>query len=141
MAVKPLAQLARPRVDDRSGSTQGARQHEAAAAGHAVQPSADNHRVQLHRQAAGADCHAQRTPKGDSALHLAAAEDHGDVVALLLMRGAKVDVKDRWGCTPCDDCIPGSAAEKVLLKAGCCRTDMTHEGVHPIRFDGCHRVL
>ena len=78
----------------------------------------------------------QRTP-----LHLAAAEDHGDVVALLLMRGAKVDVKDRWGCTPCDDCIPGSAAEKVLLKAGCCRTDMTHEGVHPIRFDGCHRVL
>ena len=44
----------------------------------------------------------QRTP-----LHLAAAEDHGDVVALLLMRGAKVDVKDRWGCTPCDDCIPG----------------------------------
>ena len=43
------------------------------------------------------------------------------------MRGAKVDVKDRWGCTPCDDCIPGSAAETVLLKAGCCRTDATHD--------------
>ncbi|GAB4221794.1 MAG: glutaminase A [Francisella sp.] len=38
-----------------------------------------------------------------TALHLAAAEGHEEIVEYLLYKGANPNVKDRWGATPLDD--------------------------------------
>ncbi|KAL7185230.1 hypothetical protein ACSBR2_027208 [Camellia fascicularis] len=42
---------------------------------------------------------------GRTALHVASCQGLPDVVQLLLRRGAKVDVEDRWGSTPLADAI------------------------------------
>jgi glutaminase len=55
-----------------------------------------------------------------SALHLAAAEGHGDVVAFLLSNGAEVNARDRWGTMPLSDAMRGGhvAVQQILRAAG-----------------------
>mmetsp|Transcript_12130 Transcript_12130/g.36978 ORF Transcript_12130/g.36978 Transcript_12130/m.36978 type:complete len:860 (+) Transcript_12130:144-2723(+) len=54
----------------------------------------------------------KRTP-----LHLAASEGHADVAELLLVNGARMDVRDRFGRTPIDDAIKnGSKAVLQVMK-------------------------
>ncbi|WP_432773313.1 glutaminase A [Francisella salimarina] len=57
--------------------------------------------------------------KGDydkrTALHLAAAEGHEDVVKYLIRKGANPTIKDRWGKTPLDDARANSYSHIVRL--------------------------
>ena len=55
---------------------------------------------------------------GRRPLHLAAGEEHLEVVTLLLSRGADPGVRDRWGHAPLDGCSHDGACEKALIKAG-----------------------
>jgi serine/threonine protein kinase len=51
-------------------------------------------------------------------LHLAAGEEHLEVVTLLLSRGADPGVRDRWGHAPLDGCSHDGPCEKALVEAG-----------------------
>ncbi len=54
---------------------------------------------------------------GRTALHLAAAEGHAEVVSFLIARGATVNAKDRWGATPLYDAVQNGhedAADRLL---------------------------
>ncbi|KAH7651391.1 Non-specific serine/threonine protein kinase protein [Dioscorea alata] len=42
---------------------------------------------------------------GRTALHVAACQNHADVVELLLKKGAEINPEDRWGSTPLADAI------------------------------------
>eukprot|EP00960_Hanusia_phi_P051994 761167-Hanusia_phi.AAC.1 len=55
-----------------------------------------------------------------SALHLAAAEGHHEVVAFLVIYGANVNCTDRWGGDPLKDAIRGghSQVQTILRNAG-----------------------
>ena len=55
---------------------------------------------------------------GRRPLHLAAGEEHLEVVTLLLSRGADPGVRDRWGHAPLDGCSHDGPCEQALIKAG-----------------------
>ena len=57
---------------------------------------------------------------GRTALHLAAAEGHHEVVKFLLKCRADVNAQDRWGGTPLQDATRGghTRVEKLLQRAG-----------------------
>ena len=55
---------------------------------------------------------------GRRPLHLAAGEEHLEVVTLLLSRGADPGVRDRWGHAPLDGCSHDGPCEQALVKAG-----------------------
>ena len=55
---------------------------------------------------------------GRRPLHLAAGEEHLEVVTLLLSRGADPGVRDRWGHAPLDGCSHDGPCEKALMEAG-----------------------
>ncbi|XP_074580073.1 serine/threonine-protein kinase 12-like isoform X1 [Curcuma longa] len=50
-----------------------------------------------------------------TALHVAACQGFADVVELLLQRGAKVDVQDRWGSTPLADAMHYENQEVIQI--------------------------
>ncbi len=52
-----------------------------------------------------------------SALHLAAAEGHVEVVSFLVKKGADVNSEDRWGNRPLRDAIQGKHTQVQQLKA------------------------
>jgi len=62
----------------------------------------------------GADINAANYD-GRTALHLAAAEGHGALVAFLVQRGAMLDATDRWKATPLRDAVAGGHNEVAAL--------------------------
>jgi [histone H3]-lysine9 N-trimethyltransferase EHMT len=58
-----------------------------------------------------------RAINGRSALHLAAAMGHVQLMHELLDSGAQLDARDRFQCTPLDDAINGKHMEAVDLLA------------------------
>ena len=57
---------------------------------------------------------------GRTALHLAVAEGQTEIVRVLLNKGAKVDVVDRWNATPLLDAlnISAQASAEMLITRG-----------------------
>ena len=62
----------------------------------------------------------EATPGGNTALKLAATEGHTSTVALLLSRGARVDTRNKDGCTPLLAAVQKGFTKvcKLLLAAG-----------------------
>ncbi len=61
-----------------------------------------------------------------SALHLAAAEGHKEVVSFLVSKGADVNSEDRWGNRPLRDAIQGKHTQVQQLKASYIRSLRPH---------------
>ncbi len=71
----------------------------------------------LRRMCEGGADPATADYDGRTALHLAAAEGHAEVVAYLLSRGAPASARDRWGATPLHDAVQNGherAADRLL---------------------------
>jgi hypothetical protein len=57
-----------------------------------------------------------------TALHLAAAEGRHAIAALLISKGAEIDVKDRFGLTPTDEATKGGFHNIATLMSPTCET-------------------
>jgi hypothetical protein len=79
---------------------------------------------------------------GRRPLHLAAGEEHLEVVTLLLSRGADPGVRDRWGHAPLDGCSHDGPCEQALIKAGAPprRMDGSQGGDQTPRDGGCEFI-
>jgi ankyrin repeat protein len=79
---------------------------------------------------AGAEIDAQRTKGRDAPLHLAAARGSADVVALLIGRGARLELRNAAGSTPLHLAAAQAAAANVdlLLAAGADAAITDHAG-------------
>ncbi len=77
---------------------------------------------------------------GRRPLHLAAGEEHLEVVTLLLSRGADPGVRDRWGHAPLDGCSHDGQCEKALVEAGAPPRRKDESGDQTPRDGGCEFI-
>eukprot|EP01134_Creolimax_fragrantissima_P006789 CFRG6789T1 len=64
---------------------------------------------------AGANIDSRSSRSRHTALHIASAEGHIDVVSLLLENGAQVNIVDRWGKTPLSNAIENGHKEISIM--------------------------
>ena len=62
----------------------------------------------------GADPNKERGTGGSTSLHLAIAEERLELVRMLLEKGACLETKDDYGCTPILEAVKYGAAEEMV---------------------------
>eukprot|EP00123_Amoebidium_parasiticum_P010521 comp20160_c0_seq1/m.24950 comp20160_c0_seq1/g.24950 ORF comp20160_c0_seq1/g.24950 comp20160_c0_seq1/m.24950 type:complete len:969 (-) comp20160_c0_seq1:35-2941(-) len=76
---------------------------------------------------AGTNVNSKSTRSKHTALHMAAAEGHIDVVKFLLSHGAEVNIVDRWGHTPLKNALDNHHKDIVAL--------LTQKGAQAVSYD------